>query len=83
MNAGQLLIIGLGCIVLFFLIFCIVVIKRHWIDKKGFTSTSQFIGENILRNLHNKNIKKSVEQILYTKESWKQEDDEGENKDKN
>lgn len=67
-------------ILLLLFIFCAVIIKRYWIDKKSVTSGSQFIGQEIQKQWQNIDKKKAIEHVIYQKEGEEEEDDAGEDK---
>jgi len=48
MSPGDIISLVVVALILISLVtFCVVVIKRYWIDKKSVTSESQFVGEYI------------------------------------
>ena len=73
-------IIFMGLILLILLIFCLVVIKRFWIDKKPISFGSQFVGENIYQQYLNEDKKRAIEEIVYQRDEEQEEDDQGEEK---
>jgi hypothetical protein len=58
------LIIPIILLVLF-LRFCIVSIKKQWIDKQPISAGDQFTGQNILRQFKNSDEKAAIEHIVY------------------
>jgi len=69
-----------GTLLLLILIFCIVVIKRYWIDKKAISFGSQFVGENIMRQFQNEQKKRAIEHVIYQREDEEKSDEAGEDK---
>ena len=74
-------LILMGTIFLLLFIFCIVVIKRYWIDKKPISFGSQFVGENIYQQYQNEEKKRAVEHVIYLRDEEKEDDDEGQDND--
>ena len=73
-------IVWISFLLLVFL-FCFIVIKRYWFDKKPISFGSQFVGENIYRQFQNEDKKKAVEQIIYQRDDEEKEDEDGEEVD--
>lgn len=77
--AGLALVAGI-LIALF--IFCAVIIKRYWIDKKSVTAGSQFVGEYLMMQYQNNDKKKAMHEVIYQKEEKEEQDDEGDDVNK-
>ncbi len=58
------LIIPIILLVLF-LRFCIVSIKKQWIDKQSISTGDQFTGKNILKQFKDSDGKAAIEHIIY------------------
>ena len=57
-----------AAILLLILAFCIWVVKRRFIDKKGINAGSQFVGRHIMMQFQDAEKKKAVEQIILQEE---------------
>ena len=55
-------------LMILFLKFCIVIIKRQWIDKKSTSSGYQSLGQNILMQFQNNDKKTAIEHVIYMEE---------------
>lgn len=75
-------LILMGAIFLILFMFCIVVIKRYWIDKKPISFGSQFVGENIYLRFQNEEKKRAIEYVIYKRDEDEEDDDQGEDKNK-
>ena len=67
-----LLIIPILLIVLF-LRFCIIAIKKQWIDKQPISSGDQFTGQQILKQFQNSEKQTAIEHVIYIEEEESEE----------
>ncbi len=68
-------------LLLLIFLFCLVMIKRFWIEKKPISFGSQFVGENIYRQFLMADKKRAIEQVIYQREEKEQEAEDGEEVD--
>lgn len=78
-NDSYIVIVGL---LLAIFIFCGIVIKRFWIDKRWFNDTSSFIGRHVYTQFQNQDSKESLEHVMFMTEDERNEDEKGEGGDK-
>lgn len=62
-----------AAMLLLVLAFCIWVVKRRFIDKKGINAGSQFVGRHIMMQFQDAEKKKAVEQIILQEEERQQD----------
>lgn len=62
-------------LVVTFFIYCIKVIKRHWIDKRGFSAGTEMAAKSVYEKFLNKQKQQGVQHIRTMKEAKKEDDD--------
>ena len=62
-----------AAMLLLILAFCIWVVKRRFVDKKGINAGSQFVGRHIMMQFQGAEKKKAVEQIVLREEERQQD----------
>jgi hypothetical protein len=62
-----------GAMLLIILAFCVWIIKRRFIDKKGINAGSQFVGRHIMMQYQDAGKKRAVEQIILQEEKRQQD----------
>lgn len=63
-------------LIILFLVFCIRVVKRHWIDKKGYKGGTEVAAKSVYEKFLNKQQKQGMQHIQIMKDA-KLEDEDG------
>ena len=58
-------------------VFCGIIIKRYWIDKRFAAPGSQAVGESNLMNYADRERRQAIEEMVYHKEDAEERDEEG------
>ncbi len=69
----KLLLLVPVLLLVLFLRFCIVSIKKQWIDKQPISSGDQFTGQNILKQFQNSDKQSAIEHVVYMEEEESEE----------
>lgn len=64
-------------LIILFLRFCLVSIKKQWIDKQPISSGDQVVGLNILKQFQNSEKQSAIEHVVYMEEDEQEESDNG------